>query len=189
MNAFAAEGVRWWMCSWWGIYRLQRRPCAIAWGGRGGAGRAGEEEFNNQAEMLKRKCNNNNNQMVLSPVSQTTITASFLPTTTHGVFSDHPRGYWIEPVLCLWGKRWPSEQGVNERTNERASKMHGYPVMQVVQYSVPPPPCPWAAPSDVYRTPSFGKQIKRNPAFPLESRRIAKARQRGNEESFWESVP
>lgn len=34
--------------------------------------------------------------------------------------------------------------------------MHGYPVMQVVQYSVPP--CSWASPADMYRTPTFGKQ-------------------------------
>lgn len=37
--------------------------------------------------------------------------------------------------------------------------MHGYPVMQVVQYSVPPQ-CPWAAPVDIYHAPSFGKDEK-----------------------------
>lgn len=35
--------------------------------------------------------------------------------------------------------------------------MHGYPVMQVVQYSVPPP-CPWGPPTDPHRPPSTGEK-------------------------------
>lgn len=35
--------------------------------------------------------------------------------------------------------------------------MHGYPVMQVVQYSVPP--CTWGPPTDTHRPPSTGMSL------------------------------